>query len=391
MDISKKFNQTVQNYKSADIAGFGQRLAKIKGLIPLTLGEPDFNVPDHVKLAAIKAIINNDSHYTSPKGIRPLRVAISDFMKQKYGISYDPDTEITVTTGVTEGINATLRAILEPGDRVILPTPDFGDYMAEITLAGGKPTCLDVTDNDFILTPERLETAFTKYGDSIKAVILNSPNNPTGVVYNKEQLEGLAKVIKKHHVICVSDEIYSEINYDKPYVSMGQILPDQTIVFNGASKTFAMTGWRLGIACAPEKALNLINKVHRFTVVNPPEIAQYAALEAFKNGEDDGERMTAAYHQRRDLAWSGFDQYGFKCPKPKGAFYLFPKIPEQFTQNSFDFALQLAKEAKVGVIPGSIFGPGGEGHIRISYASSVSDIKEAIQRLGKFVKKHESK
>ncbi|URL61934.1 aminotransferase class I/II-fold pyridoxal phosphate-dependent enzyme [uncultured bacterium] len=385
--MSNQMSTFVQNIKPNEILSFNQKISGIPNLIKLTLGEPDFNTPDHIKQAGIKAIKDNESHYTNPRGILPLRQAISKFLKDKYGLHYNPKSQIVVTSGVTESIRAVFSAILNPGDEVIIPTPIFSIYTPNVICDGGKPVIVNVSNDNYLLTPQRLE-ATLKAHPKTKALVLNFPNNPVGNTYTKAQLEALANVIKKHHIFCICDEIYSELTYNQPHTSMGTLLPDQAIVMNGVSKTFAMTGWRVGFVCGPTNVITGVNNLHVLDVTSVTTCAQYAALEAFKNGYDDGPKMRKVYKKRRDILRAGLSKAGFTSPEPSGAFYIFAKIPSQFTQDSFKFAYQLAKEAHVGTIPGNAFGPGGDGHIRISYAASTDNIKEAVRRIQKFVKTH---
>lgn len=387
MDLSNEINDFSKTLKPNEIIGFNQKIAQIPHLIKLPLGEPDFPTPQHIKRAAIKAINDNQSHYTNPQGILPLRQNAAKFLKDKYDVDYDPQTQITVTAGVTEGIHDVFNTILSPGDEVLMPSPIFSLYIPNIKANGAKPVFIDVSKDHFILSPERLAAAL-KAHPRTKALVLNYPNNPVGNTYNQQQLEGLVKVIKKHRIFCVSDEIYSELTYDHPHVSLGKLLPDQTILFNGVSKTFAMTGWRIGLVCGPANIISKINAQHTIAIISATTNAQYAASEAFKNGEDDGQKMKAVYQKRRDILRDGLAKAGFTSPEPQGAFYIFAKIPDKYEQDSFKFAYQLAKEAHVGTIPGAVFGPGGEGHLRFSYAASTQDLKEAVRRIQAFAKAH---
>ena len=387
MDMSNQLNHFAGSMKPSEILTFNQKISNLPNLIKLTLGEPDFNTPEHVKDAAIKAIRDNHSHYANPRGILPLRKAAAKFLSDKYNLHYDPKTQIQVTTGVSQGIHSVFEAILNPGDEVIIPTPIFGFYIPNVIKNGGKPVFVNLSKDNYILTPQRLENVL-KHHHHVKAIVMNYPNNPVGNTYTRQQLVALAKVIKKYHIFCVSDEIYSELTYVHPHTSMGEILPDQDIMMNGVSKTFAMTGYRIGIVCGPSKVINAVANMSCITTTAASTPIQYAAAEAFRNGENDGLKMRKIYKQRRDLLRNGLAKAGFTSPEPSGAFYIFAKIPGQFTQNSLKFATQLAKEARVGVVPGNAFGPGGEGHLRISYAASTDDIKEAVKRIQAFVKKH---
>ncbi len=338
-----------------------------------------------LKKAAIKSIENNESHYTNSRGTQGLREAATGFLNQKYGLNYDPDTQILVTTGATEAIYSALTAILNPGDTVIIPTPIFPLYIPIAMLNGAKPVFVDTSDNGFVLSPEKLAAAIEANKDTVKAIILNFPNNPTGVTYKRADLEKLAAVISQHDIFCLSDEIYSELTYDGQHVSMGTILPEQTLLLNGVSKSHAMTGWRIGLLCGPADVITQIGKVHQFAITSATTNAQAAAEEAFKNGPDDGAKMRVTYQKRRDLLLAGLQKAGFTCANPNGAFYLFAKIPAGLTNDSWKFCYDLAKEAKVAVIPGASFGPGGEGYVRISYAASTEDLTKAIKRIQAYV------
>ncbi|MCV3740223.1 aminotransferase class I/II-fold pyridoxal phosphate-dependent enzyme [Lentilactobacillus hilgardii] len=382
--LSSRMNKRVAALTPSSILTFNQKISKIPDIVKLTLGEPDFDTPEHVKQAAIEAINDNESHYTNSRGTLGLRKAATHYLDKKYGVEYDPETQILITAGATGAIYSALTAMLNPGDTVIIPTPIFPLYIPIAMLGGAKPIFVDTSDNGFILSPEKLQQAIEENKDTVKAVILNYPTNPTGVTYHKEDLQKLADVISKYDIFVLSDEIYSELTYDGTHVSMGSILPEQTLVMNGVSKSHAMTGWRIGMICGPADVINEIGKVSEFTITSATTNAQAAAEEAFKNGMDDAAPMRAAYIKRRDLLIDGLSKAGFSCPNPNGAFYIFAKIPDSLNQNSVEFCNQLADEAKVAVIPGASFGPGGEGYVRISYAASEADLKKAIERIQKF-------
>lgn len=386
--LSEKMKSELSQIQPSSILKFNQEISTIPDIVKLTLGEPDFNTPDHVKQAAIKSIENNESHYTDSRGTKGLRDAAVKFLKDKYDVNYDADSQILVTTGATEGIFSSLSAILNPGDTVIIPTPIFPQYIPVTILNGAKPIFLDTSDNGFILSPEKLKATIEANKDTVKAVVLNFPSNPTGVTYSREDLQKLADVLKQYDIFVLSDEIYSELTYGEKHVSMGSILPDQTLLLNGVSKSHAMTGWRIGLICGPVDVIAEIAKVHQFAITSATANAQAAAEEAFKNGPDDGVAMRDIYQQRRDLLLKGLQQAGFECASPKGAFYLFAKIPAQLTQDSVKFCYELAKEAKVAVIPGASFGPGGEGYVRMSYAASTADLEKAVSRIQAYVNQH---
>jgi len=385
IDMSKelvaKMNRQVTQLKPSSILEFNKQISKIEGIIKLTLGEPDFNTPEHIKQAAINAITDNDSHYTDSHGIIELREAAANYMNEKYDLNYDPASEVLITAGATGSIYSSLTAILNPGDSVIIPTPIFPFYIPITQLNGAKPIFIDTSDDGFILSPEKLAETIEANRDTVKAVILNYPTNPTGVTYEREDLEKIADVLKLYDIFVISDEIYSELTYEKQHVSMGTILPEQTLVINGVSKSHAMTGWRIGVVCGPADILAEVGKVSEFTVTSETTNAQRAAVEAFTNGMNDAIPMKEEYAKRQQILVKGLTEAGFECPNPKGAFYIFAKIPAGMNQNSVDFCFELAENAKVAVIPGATFGPGGEGYVRISYAASEADLREAVNRI----------
>lgn len=378
-------NQRVDALPPAQIRAFDDEISAIPGIVKLTLGEPDFNVPDHVKQAAIRSIQDNDSHYSPSRGTLPLREAISKYLSDTRSVDYDPVTEVIVTVGATEAITATTFALLNPGDEVIIPTPIFSLYFPSVSLTGAIPVKVDTSNDGFLLTADRLEKVLKREGDKVKAIILNYPNNPTGRSYSHDELTALAKVIKEHHLLAIVDEIYSELIYDQPFTSLATLLPEQTVLISGLSKSHAMTGWRLGYVAAPQDAIDQISKMHSFMVTAPNDTAQAAALEALTNGLEDPVEFKQQYQKRRDRLASAMKAMGLEIAVPDGAFYIFAKIPEAFGKDDFKFARELAHKAKVGVIPGQAFGPGGEGHIRLSYAASDEDIEKVIDRLSSFM------
>jgi aminotransferase len=304
-------------------------------------------------------------------------------------LHYNPDHEILVTAGATEAIYTVLTSILNPGDKVLMPTPIFPLYIPDTILAKAEPVFMDTSSNGFVLSPELLEETLEKHGDAVKAIVFNFPTNPTGVTYRREDVKALAEILKKHDIFIISDEIYSELTYGERHVSMAEYLPDQTIVLNGASKSHAMTGWRIGFICAPAAITTELSKIHQFTITSTTTMAQDAAQEAFEHGMDDGADMRVEYEKRRDFVYQEMSKSGFECVKPEGAFYLFAKIPDGFIQKSLDFCTDLAHKARVAVIPGGSFGPGGEGYIRISYAASMDQLKEAMRRIAGYVAEKE--
>lgn len=380
-ELVARMNKKVTQLKPSSILEFNKQISGIEGIIKLTLGEPDFNTPNHIKQAAIDAINDNDSHYTNSHGIIELREAAANYMHQKYDLNYNAEAEVLITAGATGSIYSALTAMLNPGDSVIIPTPIFPFYIPITQLNGAKPIFIDTSDNGFILSPEKLAKTIEENQDTVKAVILNYPTNPTGVTYEREDLEKIAEVLKRHDIFVISDEIYSELTYEKKHVSMGTVLPEQTLVINGVSKSHAMTGWRIGVICGPADIIAEVGKVSEFTVTSETTNAQRAATEAFTNGMDDALPMKEEYAKRQQILVKGLTEAGFDCPNPKGAFYIFAKIPASMNQNSVDFCYELAENAKVAVIPGATFGPGGEGYVRISYAASEADLREAVNRI----------
>ena len=384
MDLTQRFNKQVYQIAVSLIRQFDEKVSGIEDILKLTLGEPDFNTPDHVKKAGKDAIEQNYSHYTGMSGLADVREAAALFLKQKYQLSYDYTSEVLVTIGATEAISASLLAILNPGDKVLLPAPIYPGYEPVITLADAQPIYMDTTADDFVLTPTVLEKHLREHKDAVKAVILNYPSNPTGVTYSKEQVKALATVLKKYPVFVISDEIYSELSYDEEHVSIAEFLREQTILINGLSKSHAMTGWRVGFIFAPQELTREIIKVHQYLVTAASTISQRAAVHALIEGIDDGLIMKEEYRVRRDFLYEQMTELGFKVAKPAGAFYLFAKIPEQMEQDSMKFCVDLAQKAKLAVIPGIAFGKEAEGYNRLSYAASMEQLEEAMKRLTKY-------
>lgn len=379
--LANRFNKQVYKIAVSLIRQFDERVSGIPDILKLTLGEPDFNTPEHVKAAGKTAIDENFSHYSGMSGLEDVREAAALFMKEKYQLSYDFKSEILVTIGATEAISASLLAILEPGDKVLLPAPIYPGYEPVITLADAEPVYMDTTEDDFVLTPERLEATLQEHGDQVKAVILNYPSNPTGVTYDRQQLQAIADVLQKYPVFVISDEIYSELSYDAPHVSIAEMLPEQTILINGLSKSHAMTGWRIGFIFAPKELTAEIIKVHQYLVTAASTISQKAAVRALIEGIDDAQVMKQEYVQRRDFLYEKMTGLGFEVAKPSGAFYLFAKIPAGYQQDSMAFCVDLAEKNGLAVIPGIAFGPEAEGYVRLSYAASMEKLEEAMIRL----------
>lgn len=389
MGLTNRFNKYLDKIEVSLIRQFDQSISDVPGIMKLTLGEPDFTTPEHVKEAAKAAIDANQSNYTGMAGLVALRQAAADFVKDKYHLTYNPDNEILVTIGATEALSATLTAILEPGDTVLLPAPAYPGYEPIVNLVGADIVEIDTTGNDFVLTPEVLEQAILEQGDSLKAVLLNYPTNPTGVTYSREQIKALADVLRKYDVFVISDEVYSELTYtDEPHVSIAEYLPEQTILINGLSKSHAMTGWRIGLIFAPAVFTAQLIKSHQYLVTAATTMAQFAAIEALSAGKDDALPMKAEYVKRRDYIIDKMSALGFKIIKPDGTFYIFAKIPEGYEQDSFKFCQDFAREKAVAFIPGVAFGKYGEGYLRLSYAASMETITTAMERLKEFMEEH---
>ena len=387
MDLTKRFNKQLDKIQVSLIRQFDQAISEIPGVLRLTLGEPDFTTPDHVKEAAKRAIDQDQSYYTGMSGLLTLRQAASDFVKEKYQLDYNPDNEILVTIGATEALSATLTAILEEGDKVLLPAPAYPGYEPIVNLVGAEIVEIDTTENGFVLTPEMLEKAILEQGDKLKAVILNYPANPTGITYSREQLEALAAVLRKYEIFVVCDEVYSELTYTgENHVSLGTMLRDQAIIINGLSKSHAMTGWRLGFIFAPANFTAQLIKSHQYLVTAANTMAQHAAVEALTAGKNDAEPMKKEYIQRRDYIIEKMTKLGFEIIKPDGAFYIFAKIPAGYNQDSFAFLKDFAQKKAVAFIPGAAFGQYGEGYVRLSYAASMGTIREAMKRLEEYMR-----
>ena len=387
MDLTKRFNKQLDKIQVSLIRQFDQAISEIPGVLRLTLGEPDFTTPDHVKEAAKRAIDQNQSYYTGMSGLLTLRQAASDFVKEKYQLDYNPENEILVTIGATEALSATLTAILEEGDKVLLPAPAYPGYEPIVNLVGAEIVEIDTTENGFVLTPEMLEKAILEQGDKLKAVILNYPANPTGITYSREQLEALAAVLRKYEIFVVCDEVYSELTYTgENHVSLGTMLRDQAIIINGLSKSHAMTGWRLGFIFAPANFIAQLIKSHQYLVTAANTMAQHAAVEALTAGKNDAEPMKKEYIQRRDYIINKMTDLGFEIIKPDGAFYIFAKIPAGYNQDSFAFLKDFAQKKAVAFIPGAAFGRYGEGYVRLSYAASMETIREAMKRIEEYMR-----
>ncbi|MGC8257664.1 aminotransferase class I/II-fold pyridoxal phosphate-dependent enzyme [Leuconostoc mesenteroides] len=376
------FNDNLDKVKPSPIHSFDEKVSDIPNILKLTIGEPDFSVPQHIKEAALAAISADDSHYSVSAGKKTLRQAASGFLNDRYGLDFDPAEEIITTVGATEGLYTLLAAILNPDDKVLIPTPAYPVYAEMTRINGGHPVFIDVSEDEFVLTPDHLREIIATE-DHIKAIIITNPSNPTGVTYTAEQLKALADVVRETDILIISDEIYSELSYDAPHVSMASILPEQTIVVNGVSKSHAMTGYRIGILAGPAALMKKINMVHGFVIMTPSNPAMAAATEAFKSAEskDDTLWMKEQYKKRRDYLVEKMTKLGFEMATPSGAFYMFAKIPVDLNQNDVEFAYDLVDRQQLAVVPGSGFGPGGAGYVRISYAASLDMLETAMNRL----------
>ena len=387
VDLTKHMKKGLVEQKPGQILAFAAYTNKIPDIIKFTIGEPDFNTPEHIKKAAEASIANNHSHYAPSNGTPGLRKAAADFVAEKYGQKYDP-SEILITNGVTESIYDFLTAVLNPGDVVLVPTPIFPLYIGDAQSMGATVEQIDTSDDDFKLTPAKLQAALDKYGDRVKALVMNYPTNPTGVMYTQAELDSLADVVRDKPIFVLADEIYSELNYDQPHASMEKTLHDQVVLMNGVSKAWAMTGYRIGVVAAPKPILDQLAKVHQAITTTEPTPMQDAAEEAFTNGKDDALPMKKEFQKRRDVLYDGLTKLGFECVKPKGAFYIFAKIPAGLEQDDTKFIYDLAEKGRVAVVAGSCFAKGGEGYIRLAYATSMDNIKEGLKRLEKYVKEN---
>ena len=382
-------NEQLPAIEVSEIRQFDESVSDIPGILKLTLGEPDFNTPEHVKQAGIKAIQENYSHYTGMVGDPELREAAQHFFKTKYATDYRATDEILVTVGATEALATAITTISDPGDAMLVPSPIYPGYIPLLTLNHVTPLYMDTSKTDFVLTPELIEATITANPDAkIKGIILNYPSNPTGVTYRAAEVKAIADIAAKHNLYIICDEIYSELTYGEPHVSMGQFAYDRTFIVNGLSKSHAMTGWRIGFLMGPQQLIAQAKKVHQYLVTAATTIAQRAGIEALTNGADDAQVMKAAYVKRRDFVYAALIDMGFSVARPDGAFYLFAKIPTQLPLSSREFTHALAHEQKLALISGTAFGPGGEGYIRISYAASMTDLQEAVKRLRAFMASH---
>lgn len=385
MDYGKLLSKTVVNTEKSGIRKFFDIMETMNDVVGLTVGQPDFVTPWHIREAGIESLEKGKTYYTSNAGTMELRVEIDKYLTRRFGISYDPEKEVIVTVGGSEAIDIAIRAIIEAGDEVIIPTPSFVCYAPITRMAGGTPVIVETTYKDkFKLTPEALKAAITP---RTKMLVLPYPNNPTGAIMTKEELEGIAEVLRDTNVLVLSDEIYAEMTYGRDHCSIASIegMKERTIIVSGFSKAYAMTGWRLGYLCAPAPLTEQMLKIHQYCIMSSPTTAQFAAIEAMKNGDDDVRMMVDEYNRRRRYIYNGLKGIGIESFEPEGAFYIFPNI-STFGLSSDDFCSKLLYDYKCAIVPGNAFGAGGEGFARISYAYSIKHITQALERIESFVK-----
>jgi aminotransferase len=380
-------SQRVRAVKPSGIRKFFDIAATMDDVISLGIGEPDFVTPQHIRQAGIEAIERGETHYTSNYGLIELREAIADLIERRYSVRYNPATEIMVTVGVSEGIDASLRALLDPGDEVIIPDPGYVAYEADVLFAGGTvvPVATHV-ENQFAVRAAEIEAAITPH---TKIILLGNPNNPTGSVIEPNELAKIAEVARRHDLLVLADEVYSRLVYGVEHTSIVQMpgMRERAVLVDGFSKAYAMTGWRIGYVCAPERLLEAILKVHQYAIMCAATVSQAAALQAVLHGEPDVQRMVSSYDERRTLFVAGLNTAGMPCYTPHGAFYAFPSI-ERTGLSSDEFAERLLLEERVAVVPGSAFGAAGEGYVRCSYCTAKDLLEEALVRIGRFVSAH---
>lgn len=379
-------SKTIKEIKPSGIRKFFDIVSEMKDAISLGVGEPDFDTPWHIREEGIYSLEKGRTFYTSNAGLKELKMEISKYLSRRFELHYDYNNEVFVTVGGSEAIDAALRVMVDPGDEVLIPEPCYVSYLPCVQLTYGVPVSIALQEeNQFKLTKEELLAAIT---DKTKILIMPFPNNPTGAVMNREELEEIAKVVIEKDLIVISDEIYSELTYNGTHCSIAALpgMRERTIVINGFSKSFAMTGWRLGYAAGPKNIISQMLKVHQFAIMCAPTTSQYAAIEALRNGAADVERMKDAYDQRRRYLMERFKEMGLDCFEPFGAFYVFPSI-KKFGMSSEEFATRLLQEEKVAVVPGTAFGECGEGFLRISYAYSIQDLKIALERIERFLER----
>lgn len=383
-------SETIVTIPPSGIRKFFDVVSEMKGAISLGVGEPDFDTPWHIREEGIYSLEKGRTFYTSNAGLKELKVEICNYLKRRMDVEYDYNTEVVVTVGGSEAIDIALRAMLDPGDEVLIPQPSYVSYVPCTILAGGSPVIIELEEKDqFKLTKEKL---LEKITPQTKVLILPFPNNPTGAVMNREELMEIAQVIKEKDLFVISDEIYAELTYNGKHVTIAALpgMRERTVLINGFSKAYAMTGWRIGYAAAPEVILKQMLKIHQFAIMCAPTTSQYAAVEALKNGDEEIEHMKQAYNERRRYLLKAFRELGMDCFEPFGAFYMFPSI-KRFSMTSDEFATRLLQEEKIAIVPGTAFGDCGEGFLRVSYAYSLEDLQRAMARIKRFVDKLDKK
>ena len=381
--MTHRLSEKVLNIKPSGIRKFFDLVSEKKDVISLGVGEPDFDTPWHIRDEGIFAFEKGKTFYTSNSGLKELRVEICNYLKRKFSLDYDPLSEVLVTVGGSEAIDLAIRALTNDGDEVIIPEPCYVSYKPCAILANAKPVTIDLkAENNFKLTAAELKNVIT---NKTKVLILAFPNNPTGAVMTKEDLEEIAKIVQEHDIYVISDEIYAELTYNGKHHSIAELdgMKERTVVINGFSKAYAMTGWRLGYACGVKEIISQMTKIHQFAIMCAPTVSQYAAVEALKNGDKDIEEMKESYNQRRRFLLESFKEMDIPCFEPFGAFYVFPCI-KKFGMTSEEFAMKFLDEENVAVIPGTAFGDSGEGFLRISYAYSIEKLKVAMEKMAKF-------
>ncbi|MCR4903637.1 MAG: aminotransferase class I/II-fold pyridoxal phosphate-dependent enzyme [Butyrivibrio sp.] len=370
--------------KPSGIRKFFDIVQETEGAISLGVGEPDFDTPWHIRDEGIYSLEKGRTFYTSNAGLKELKEEVSNYLKRTQDITYDPAGQVFITVGGSEAIDLAMRAMVNPGDEVLIPQPSYVSYEPCAILADAKPVIIELkAENEFRLTPEEV---LEKVTDKTKILVLPFPNNPTGSIMTREDLEKIAKVVIERDLYIISDEIYGELTYNGKHVSIASLpgMQERTILINGFSKAYAMTGWRLGYACGPREIISQMVKIHQFAIMCAPTTSQYAGVEALRNGDDDVAMMREQYNQRRRYLLNEFKEMGLECFEPFGAFYVFPSI-KKFGMTSDEFATRLLKEEKLAVVPGTAFGDCGEGFIRISYAYSLDDLKKAMERMKRFI------
>lgn len=385
MDYTRFLNNTISSVKPSGIRKFFDIVNEMEDVISLSVGEPDFRTPWHVRQAGIESLKSGKTWYTPNRGYKTLRTEIANFLKRKYTLTYNPDTEILVTVGGSEALDVAIRCLVNPGDEVLIHQPSFVCYEPLTAMTGAKPVVINTkAENSFRLKPSELEAAITPKS---KVLILSYPNNPTGAIMEKEDLEAIAEVVKNHDLFVISDEVYSELTYGQNHVSIASLegMSERTLVINGFSKAYAMTGWRLGYAAGPAPILEQMTKLHQYCIMSAPTTAQWAAIEALRNGDSDIDEMRSDYEMRRRLVVGRFNEMGLTCFEPKGAFYCFPSI-KSTGLTSEEFCTRLLNAKGVAVVPGDAFGECGEGHVRVSYSYSLNHLKEALKRIEEFLK-----